>query len=123
MRAGAIIAAVAVCTGPAAAEDVVFRCAFDWVCDPNTRCDHAAKDIRFRVDVAAGTVSRLGGNNLSDFELLLGDRAITVLERPVSGGAVTTTIMLADGTAVHSENLVTGRELTPMQYVGNCFAS
>ena len=81
---------------PVAAEEVIFRCWFDWMCDPNTRCADAAEDIRFRVDVEANTVTRLGGNALSQFDLLFGDRALTVLERPVSGGTATTTIMLSN---------------------------
>lgn len=107
---------------PAQAEQVVFRCFFDWVCDPNTKCDHAGEDIRFRVDLEANTVERIGGNPLSAFDLLLGDRAITFLERPISGGTVTTTVMIDGGDAVHSENLITGRDLTARQYLGNCTA-
>ncbi|MCA0873397.1 hypothetical protein LCL97_21405 [Seohaeicola saemankumensis] len=118
----ALIATTSLTTLPARAEQVVFRCFFDWVCDPNTKCDHAGEDIRFRVDLETNSVERIGGNRLSEFNLLLGDRAITVLERPVSGGTVTTTLMLDGGDAVHSENLISGRELAARQYLGECTA-
>jgi len=117
-----LVAATSLTALPAQAEQVVFRCYFDWVCDPNTKCDHAGEDIRFRVDLETNSVERIGGNTLSQFELLLGDRAITVLERPISGGTATTTLMLDGGDAVHSENLITGRDLTARQYLGECTA-
>ena len=123
MTARAIIkgAALAVLLAlPAQAEEVIFRCYFDWVCDPNRKCQDAGEDIRFRVNLETNGVERLGGNALSKFDLLLGDRALTVLERPVSGGIATTTIMLSGGDAVHSENLIDGRVLSPMQYLGQC---
>lgn len=107
-------------TLPVQAEELVLKCWFDWVCDPNRKCQDAGEDIRFKVDTEANSVSRIGGNPLSRFELVLGDRALTVLERPISGGVMTTTMMLGSGTAVHSENAVTGRELTPRQFVGEC---
>lgn len=106
----------------ASADSFVFRCYFDWVCDPNRSCTDAGKDIRFRIDPETNAVERLGGNDLSDFSLILGDRAVTILETPISGGATTTTILNADGSAVHSENAIDGRVLAPMQYLGTCVA-
>ncbi|PSL19425.1 hypothetical protein [Shimia abyssi] len=107
----------------AQAEEHIFRCYFDWVCDPNTKCNHAGEDIRFKINIETNAVSRIAGNPLSDFDLIIGDRAITVLERPISGGTTTTTILTDNGDAVHSENAVDGRSLVPRQYLGNCILS
>ncbi len=123
MKRLALIPVLALAPAQLAAEEILFRCWFDWVCDPNTRCDHAGEDIRFRVDSETNTVSRIGGNELSAFSLILGDRALTVLETPISGGTTTTTIMIDTGNAVHSENAVSGRDLSPRQYLGECIAS
>ncbi|MDJ0993985.1 MAG: hypothetical protein QNI90_10450 [Dinoroseobacter sp.] len=108
---------------PAQAEEFIFRCFFDWVCDPNRTCQDAGEDIRFRVNPETNAVARIGGNDLSSFTLLIGDRAVTVLEQTISGGTTTTTIMTEDGFAVHSENAITGQLLTPMQYLGTCTPS
>ena len=118
----AALPTMAATTPPARAEQLVVRCFFDWVCDPNRKCVDAGEDVRFRVDTEAQTVSRIGGNDLSTFELLIGDRALSVLEKPISGGTVTTTFLLDSGSAVHSENLITGRDLTPRQFLGECNA-
>lgn len=108
---------------PASSEELIFRCYFDWVCDPDTKCSDAAEDVRFRLNTETNAVSRIGGNQLSEFELLLGDRAITVLEKPISGGSTTTTILIDGGAAVHSENMIKGRSLAPRQFLGECIAS
>lgn len=101
-------------------EEVVFRCFFDWSCDPNRKCQNANLDVRFRANPATNEVSRIGGDPLVELELFLGDRAITIQELPISGGMTTTTLMINSGDAVRSENVITGRELTPMQYLGSC---
>jgi hypothetical protein len=105
---------------PASAESVLFKCFFDWSCDPNRKCQNAGLDVRFRVDTDTNGVTRLGGDPLVTPSMIFGDRAITILEEPISGGLATTTIMLNSGEAVRSENLITGRLLTPMQYLGSC---
>ncbi len=123
MRARFRILVLALAAGiapPVQAEEVIFRCFFDWMCDPNRKCIDAGEDIRFRVDLETSTVERIGGNDLSQFDLILGDRALTILERPISGGTATTTIMVSGGDAVHSENLIDGRLLSPRQYLGQC---
>ena len=102
------------------AEEVIFKCWFDWSCDPNRTCQDAGLDIRFRVDADTNAVSRIGGDPLIVMSLIFGDRAVTILEQPISGGLATTTVMISNGNAVRSENLVTGRDLTPMQYLGTC---
>jgi len=119
-RAAAALAGPGFFSAPAAAEKVIFKCHFDWVCDPNRACADAGLDVRFRVNLETNAVERLGGDALTGAGLILGDRAITILETPVSGGAATTTVMITDGEAARSENLVEGVTLTPMQYLGEC---
>ena len=121
--AAAFVLLLVMAAAPVRAEEVIFRCIFDWVCDPNRTCSDVAEDIRFRIDLEASTVERIGGNPLSAFQLLLGDRALTVLELPISGGTTSTTIMVDSGDAVHSANHIEGRILEPRQYVGRCTPS
>lgn len=123
MKHALICLGLALSALPAQAEEIIFKCYFDWVCDPNRKCSDASLDVRFRVDVDTNSVSRIGGDQLSETEVLLGDRALTVLEKPISGGVAATTIMIGNGNAVRAENLITGRDLTPMQYLGNCQTS
>ena len=116
----ALLLSLLLAATPAHAEQVLFICYFDWVCDPNTKCTEADADIRFRVDIDANTVERIGGNSLSQFRLLLGDRALAILEQTISGGVTTTSIMVDSGDAVHSENSIKGTTLSPRQYLGRC---
>lgn len=116
----AIIALLAVLAAPVSAEEVIVKCFFDYVCDPNRKCDNATLDLRFRLDSDTNAVERIGGNGTSEFSLILGDRAITVLEQPITGGANTTTILTETGDSVHSANRIDGRALEPRQYVGLC---
>jgi hypothetical protein len=116
----AFLTLTAVAPAPALAEEITFKCYFDWVCDPNRKCQDAGEDIRFKVDVENNAVTRLGGNEMSQFSLILGDRALTILEITISGGTTTTTIKVSNGEAVHSVNGIEGNTLTPFQYLGEC---
>lgn len=108
---------------PLAAEEIIFRCYFDWVCDPNRKCDHADMDVRYKVDLDTEAAERIGMNSdLVELEMIFGDRAITIMEKPISGGLTSTTLMINDGTAVRSENEVKGRDLAPFQYLGQCIS-
>ena len=106
---------------PAAAEEVLFRCWFDGVCDPDRgACDAAELDLRFKVDTETNAVTRLGGTLTSAYSLILGDRSLTMLEVPISGGTATTTVEIGGGWAVHSDNGFDGAALAPKQYFGEC---
>lgn len=105
---------------PVAAEEVLFKCYFDWVCDPNRKCIDADLDLRFKVDIDNNTVTRLGGNETSSFSLILGDRGVTMLETPISGGPSMTTVQISNGWAVHSDHGFDGADMAPMQYLGEC---
>lgn len=118
-----LVATVALLLAPAplVAEEILFRCFFDGVCDPDRmKCEAAGLDIRFKVDTETNTVDRLAGEPTSAFSLILGDRALTVLEVPISGGTVTTTIPMDGGWSVHSDNGFNGAEIAPKQYFGEC---
>ncbi len=116
----ALIAAALAFAMPAQAEEVLFKCTFDWRCDPNRKCDDAWLDLRYKVDVETSAVTRLAGDPLTEASLILGDRALTILEAPVSGGTATTTVMLTDGEAVHTDHAIEGVTLSPMIYLGEC---
>ncbi len=114
-------ALLAAAPAPLAADEILYRCFFDGVCDPDrSKCEGAALDIRFRVDTATGAVERLGGDATSRYSLILGDRALTMLEIPVSGGTATTTVPTGGGWSVHSDNGFNGADIAPKQYFGEC---
>ena len=117
----AALALVVIAPVPVAAEEILFKCFFDGMCDPDRmKCEAAGLDVRFKVDTEINTVERLGGEPTSTFSLVLGDRALTVLEIPFSGGTTTTTIPTGGGWAVHSENGFNGADIAPKQYFGEC---
>lgn len=120
---GALVMVPLIVAGPVSAQEMFFKCYFDWVCDPNRSCQQADLDIRYKVDLDSQTAERLGGNELSDFQIILGDRAVSFLEIPISGGVSTTTVSTMNGDAVHSENAISGIRLEPMQYIGQCSTS
>ncbi|WP_299355658.1 hypothetical protein [uncultured Shimia sp.] len=108
---------------PAAAEGIIFKCFFDWKCDPNRKCDHDGVDIRYKVDLETEVAERIGmKSDLIELEMIFGDRAITIMEKPISGGITTTTLLIDNGDAVRSENEISGRDLAPMQYLGQCIS-
>lgn len=112
--------AMAMLSTPVMADEILFKCYFDWGCDPNTKCSDADLDIRFKLDTETNEVTRVGGNQLSTFSTLIGDRAVTFLEIPISGGTTTTTISTQNGLAVHSEHTIEGIDISPRQYLGEC---
>ncbi len=115
--------ALALAATPAAAEEILFKCFFDGVCDPDrSTCEAAELDIRFKVDTETNAVERLGGEPTSSYSLILGDRAVTLLEVPISGGTATTTIPTGGGWSVHSDNGFNGADIAPKQYFGECAA-
>jgi hypothetical protein len=104
----------------AQAQDMLFRCTFDWVCDPNRKCQDAQLDIRFKLNSETNQASRIGATGPGTTNVIIGDRAATFVETPISGGVSTTTVKLSDGEAVHSSHAIDGTTLSPMQYLGNC---
>lgn len=117
---GGAVALGCVAALPVSAEEVILKCYFDWGCDPNRKCDHADLDIRFRANMETNTVEPVGRKGLSEYELIFGDRAITVLERPISGGVNSLTFLITGGHAVYSRNHIAGIDLEPAQYLGEC---
>ncbi len=123
MNRGPLAAAVALllAPAPATAEEILFKCFFDGVCDPDRmKCEASGLDIRFKVDIETNAVEPLGGEPTSAYSLILGDRALTVLEVPFSGGTATTTIPTGGGWSVHSVNGFNGADIAPKQYFGEC---
>ncbi len=121
--AAGLAATLALAASPAAAEEILFKCYFDGVCDPDRMsCGPAGLDLRFRIDTETNAVEALGGTPTSTHSLVIGDRALTIVEAPVSGGASTTTIPTTGGWAVHSVNGFDGATLAPKQYFGQCAA-
>ena len=124
MIRAALMTSVLLAAAPAAsAEEILFKCFFDGVCDPDrSKCEASELDVRFKVDAETNAVERLGGEPTSAYSLILGDRALTVLEIPFSGGTATTTIPTGGGWSVHSDNGFNGADIAPKQYFGECVA-
>lgn len=116
----AIGLAAGIAPAPAVAEEVFFKCHFDWDCDPNRKCTDADLNLGFHVDTETNSVSKVGGDPTSTFSLILGDRGVTILETMLSGGTATTTVSIMGGDAVHSTQPFDGMDLAPHQYLGEC---
>ena len=120
-KTAAAVFATVLLAAPLAAEEILFKCFFDGVCDPDRmKCEASELDVRFKVDTETNEVEQLGGEVTSAYSLILGDRALTVLEVPFSGGTVTTTIPTGGGWSVHSVNGFNGADIAPKQYFGEC---
>ncbi|WP_068111542.1 hypothetical protein [Tropicimonas marinistellae] len=116
-------AGLAVCAAPALAEEVIlFKCFFDWKCDPNRACGDAALDRRIKHFTETNAVELLGGDPLSRMAVQIGDRSVSFLEMQISGAVDVTTVKITNGEAVHSTHRIDGMTLTPEQYLGECVA-
>ena len=113
---------LALAPAPGSAEEMLFRCYFDWMCDPNRTYQDAGLDIRYRLDTETNQATRIGHSGPGRIDAVIGDRAVTFVETPISGGLSTTTVLLGSGDAVHSTHAIDGVTMTPLQYLGNCVA-
>ena len=105
----------------AQAETIGFRCSFDGVCNPDaTTCGAADLGMFYKLDTETSAVERVGSDGLSKLSAVYGDRAVSFVEIPISGGVSTTTILLDSGVAVYSSHAVEGVLLEPRQYFGTC---
>jgi hypothetical protein len=105
---------------PLRAGEGVFGCFFDWACNPDTaRFEGTSEDFRFMADLETHAVPHLGGDPLIQASLILGGRAVTILEMPVSGGtAAAATIRISNGEAVRSDHRIPGNTPGPRQLPG-----
>ncbi|NDR54857.1 hypothetical protein [Aliiruegeria sabulilitoris] len=122
----AFVIASFVLAGAAARADevILFKCFFDWKCDPNTKCDHAALDLRIRHNTDSNEAEFLGnhGSPLDKIGVHIGDRSVSFLAYQISGAVDVTTIALMDGEATHSSHRIGGITMKPEQYMGECVA-
>lgn len=105
---------------PAGAAEINFNCLFDYVCDPNTKCSDAELDRRFRLDSETNEARVIGGEDLDQIEVVIGDRAVTFLERQISGAVAATTVNTTTGDAVYSHMRFDGTVMKTGQYLGQC---
>ncbi len=117
------VAVAAMIGSYASAETIGFRCSFDGVCNPDaTTCGAADLGIFFKLDTETNTVERVGSDGVSKISAVYGDRAVSFVEIPISGGVSTTTIVLDTSVAVHSSHALDGTLVAPRQYFGTCVA-
>ncbi len=108
---------------PAQADEVIlFKCFFDWKCDPNRKCIDADLDLRIKHNTDTNEAEVLGRSPLDQIGVHIGDRSVSFLAYQISGAVDVTTIKLMNGEAVHSTHKIDGITLTPMQYLGECAA-
>ncbi|MHC0052909.1 hypothetical protein [Actibacterium sp. D379-3] len=107
---------------PVLADPITFSCTFDWVCDTQT-CAAADLRLRIRLDSSTSEATIPGQTDPASIAVFIGDRAVSFVEVPISGGVRATTVKLATGEAVHSRNRIDGTDLTPDQYLGTCSIS
>ncbi|SDJ73965.1 hypothetical protein [Aliiruegeria lutimaris] len=105
-------------------EVILFKCFFDWKCDPNTKCDHASLDLRIKHNTDTNEAEFLGkhGSPLDTIGVHIGDRSVSFLAYQISGAVDVTTIALMNGEATHSSHRIGGITMKPEQYVGECVA-
>ena len=103
-------------------EIILFKCSFDWLCDPNRKCVDADLERRIKHNTDTNTAEVLRGNPLNRMAVHIGDRSVSFLEMQISGAVDVTTIKLMNGEAVHSTHAIDGITLNPMQYLGECVA-
>ena len=107
-----------------AEEVILFKCFFDWKCDPNRKCDNASLDLRIKHDTDTNEAEILGGQGspLDKVGVHIGDRSVSFLSYQVAGSVDVTTIALMDGEAVHTSHRMDGTTMNPEQYLGECVA-
>ncbi len=126
----AIVLALGILSTSAAAQEtapeevILFKCYFDWKCDPNRKCDHADLNLRIRHNTDSNEATFVGdhGSPLDRIGVHIGDRSVSFLSYQVSGAVDVTTVALMDGEAIHTSHRIKGITMTPEQYLGECIA-
>jgi hypothetical protein len=96
-----------------------------WVCNFETEStpDGIKSANGFVLEYVLDDVTRkavvVGNNGISDVEVFTGSQGFTFLEG-VSTGAIQSTTVTRNGTAVHSRSTIMAGQLVPSQYYGKC---
>ena len=75
--------------------------------------------LNFTFDTITNDAFLEGNNGLSPVTLLRGGKGLTFVELLQTGALQSTTVAL-DGSAVHSRHTIIGSQLSPSQYYGSC---
>ena len=117
------VAAVSLCAalhiGSADAKVIKWNCTFPVVANPNGVIRDRDFRILFTLDDVTGKAARIADDGTVDVIVIAGDRAITFVERLLSGAIQTTTVD-ANRHSVHSRHLMVGTGLVPSQSYGTC---
>lgn len=102
-------------------ESRTYECWFERFHSLDEDCIQVAKDFAmvFRLDTLSRDAFMEGHAGISPVLAFEGPRGITFLEL-LPTGAVQTTTIGADGSAVHSRNSLIVGEVVPSQYYGEC---
>lgn len=113
-----IVAGFSVCT-QASSENLRYNCNFPIFADSDGL--GAAKDftLEFNRDSITNDAFMVGNNGTSNVLSIDGHSGVTFLEL-LSSGAVQTTTISSDSSAVHSRHTMVGPALVPSQYYGTC---
>lgn len=110
---------LALCAGPAASQQLTFRCEFVDYCAMDRTCDRYGLRGEYHVDLTEERAHVLGALGQAPLVVIPTVDGVTFVEVTRSGNVMTTTIA-KDGAAVHSRNAIIGGALSPSQYYGTC---
>ena len=100
-----------------------FTCTFDRMADPRSGTISPEKEWRleFTVDRTTRKAYMVGNAGVAEVRMVVGSLGVTFLEELVTG-AVQSTTMAKDNSAVHSRHTIIGfdNKVFPSQYYGRC---
>ncbi len=105
--------------GPSSAQQFSFICDFTTECSRDTRCEEKDMKLTFLFNEKSSEAYMQGNVDLVQVMPLRGDSAISFAE-PLGTGAIQTTTILNDGTAIHSRHTIISDEVVPAQWYGHC---
>ena len=106
-------------TSSAAAQPIEYSCDFLNFAEPDGIQTADDFSLKFTLDAITEDAFMTGNNGVSRVFASKGTRGVTFLE-PLSSGAVQSTTISYEGSAVHSRHTIIGTDLVPSQYYGTC---
>jgi hypothetical protein len=106
-------------TLPAYGKTVRWVCNFETQATPESVKSAAGFVLEYLLDDVTRKAVLVGNNGISDVEVFTGSEGFTFLEG-LSTGAIQSTTVARNGTAVHSRSTIIADQLIPSQYYGKC---
>ena len=126
LRTALVSVSVAAClflwSGSATAKSVTFNCQFDASVSPEGLANPMKKTfkLQFQADSTTGKAVLVGDRGVEEVLMIPGTFGLSFVEK-LPTGALQTTTVLKDGSAVHSRHTaLSDNQLAPSQYYGKC---